>query len=82
MRECYAPGCSVQVDASRLMCLVHWRQLPRHIRGAVWGSYQQGQETAPDTITPAYRDAVKAAQDYLASRRNVSATSPRVRARR
>ena len=40
---CHARGCKVVVPPERLMCLAHWRMVPRSIQQAVWRSYRTGQ---------------------------------------
>lgn len=40
---CHARGCSVPVPPERLMCLDHWRRVPRAVQRAVWRAYRPGQ---------------------------------------
>jgi len=40
---CHARGCNVPVPPERLMCLAHWRRVPKPIQQAVWRSYRVGQ---------------------------------------
>lgn len=40
---CHAIGCATEVPPERLMCLRHWRLVPRQIQKAVWATYRPGQ---------------------------------------
>lgn len=40
---CHARGCDKPVPPERLMCLGHWRMVPRVIQRAVWSAYRPGQ---------------------------------------
>ncbi len=41
--HCHARGCTVEVKPEMLMCLRHWRMVPRAIQRAVWAAYRPGQ---------------------------------------
>lgn len=41
--HCHARGCKVNVPPERLMCLRHWRLVPRTLQRAVWANYRDGQ---------------------------------------
>lgn len=41
---CHATGCNMEVPPKLLMCLKHWRMVPREMRAAVWRHYRPGQE--------------------------------------
>lgn len=41
--RCHARGCRVPVPPEKLMCLAHWRRVPRVIQRAVWRAYRPGQ---------------------------------------
>lgn len=41
---CHAAGCSTTVEPKLLMCLRHWRKVPRDLQRAVWRAYRAGQE--------------------------------------
>ncbi len=41
---CYAEGCEVEVPPRMLMCLRHWRMVPRDLQDAIWRTYRPGQE--------------------------------------
>jgi hypothetical protein len=41
--HCHARGCAVPVKPELLMCLRHWRLVPRGIQRAVWSAYRPGQ---------------------------------------
>lgn len=40
---CHARDCNAPVPPELLMCLVHWRRVPRPIQRAVWAGYRPGQ---------------------------------------
>lgn len=42
--HCHAKGCDVAVEPNLLMCLRHWRRVPRQLQKAVWKFYRPGQE--------------------------------------
>lgn len=60
--KCLAKGCEAQLPASRLMCLDHWRLVPREIQDRIWQHYQRGQtlRTASPEWVSAAKDAVRA----------------------
>lgn len=68
---CHATGCDVKVPPKMLMCLRHWRMVPRSIQREVWATYVPGQEIRKDP-TDEYMDA---------QRRAVEAVEIRERAR-
>lgn len=41
---CHAMGCAREVPPALLMCLRHWRLVPREIQRLVWKHYRKGQE--------------------------------------
>lgn len=40
---CHARGCTVVVRPEMLMCLKHWRMVPKEQQQAVWQHYRRGQ---------------------------------------
>ena len=62
--QCHADGCQVEVPPKMLMCLRHWRMVPRKLQEQVWATYRPGQEIdkQPTTI---YLIAQKAAVDAV-----------------
>jgi hypothetical protein len=42
--RCHAKGCAREVDPSLLMCLSHWRLVPKPLQRQVWLHYRKGQE--------------------------------------
>ena len=69
MREhtCHATGCTRVVPPSRLMCLPHWRAVPREIQARVWATYRPGQEVTKDP-SPEYLEAAAEAVRAVAAR--------------
>jgi hypothetical protein len=57
---CHAIACKLPVPPERLMCLRHWRRVPKELQRAVWRTYRVGQ---CDDLSPssAYCDAGQAA---------------------
>ena len=41
--HCHAEGCDEKVPPERLMCLKHWRMVPRDMQREVWQTYREGQ---------------------------------------
>jgi hypothetical protein len=58
--HCHAEGCTVEVKPELLMCLRHWRMVPRPLQMQVWAFYRKGQ---CDDKAPSFRwcDAADAA---------------------
>ncbi len=42
--NCHAIGCETPVSPRLLMCLRHWRMVPKHLQEDVWRHYRPGQE--------------------------------------
>lgn len=64
---CHADGCKVAVPPSMLMCLRHWRMVPRALQSAVWRTYRNGQEI-DKRPSPAYMIARRAAVQAVAEK--------------
>lgn len=64
---CHARGCTVLVPPRMLMCLAHWRAVPRALQAAVLATYRPGQEICKDP-TEAYLKAAQAAINAVAAR--------------
>ena len=45
---CHAEGCNAPVPPRMLMCLRHWRLVPRDLQRRVWAEYVPGQEIRKD----------------------------------
>lgn len=41
---CHWPGCEKQCPPAMWGCKAHWFALPKHLRDAIWRTYQPGQE--------------------------------------
>jgi hypothetical protein len=41
--RCHARGCATPTKPEMLMCLKHWRMVPRPLQRAVWATYRAGQ---------------------------------------
>lgn len=41
---CHALECNIEVPPKMLMCLKHWRMVPRAVQSAVWEHFRPGQE--------------------------------------
>jgi hypothetical protein len=55
--ECPGPGCTEQVEPSRLMCPGCWYQVPKTVRRAVHIAWNRGAGAG----TPAHRSAIRLA---------------------
>lgn len=64
---CHAEGCNVPVPPKLLMCLKHWRRVPRTIQREIWRHYRPGQEV-DKRPTPEYLAVMKRAIDAVAGR--------------
>jgi hypothetical protein len=64
--HCHARGCTTPVKPEMLMCLRHWRMVPRKLQKAVWDTYRPGQ---CDDKRPSreWHDAADAAIKYVAA---------------
>ena len=61
--RCHAIGCEKEVPPAMLMCLRHWRMVPRPLQKEVWRTYRRGQEIDKNPSTAylmAQKDAVAA----------------------
>ena len=43
VHRCHARGCTTPVKPEMLMCLKHWRMVPKSIQRQVWSAYRAGQ---------------------------------------
>ena len=62
---CHARDCGAAVRPELLMCLRHWRMVPRTIQRAVWAAYRPGQ-CADMRPSEAWHRAADAAIGYVA----------------
>jgi hypothetical protein len=63
---CQAPGCTVPISLSLLMCPDHWRRVPKPLQTQVWRHYRNGQEEDKNP-SPEYLVAAQAAIKSLVS---------------
>lgn len=68
--HCHAKGCPKIVPPKLLMCLKHWRMVPRELQKAVWATYRPGQEV-DKRPSEAYLKAARAAIDAVAAKEAV-----------
>ena len=66
--HCPAPGCGNQISLSRLMCRVHWYQIPRQLRDRVWATWRSGE----GVLTAEQCDAVLTAIGVLSPGKNAA----------
>ncbi len=57
--SCAVPNCERDAKTGQLMCLAHWRRLPKPIRDAVWETWAEVKRNPH-----AYREARAAAINY------------------
>jgi hypothetical protein len=69
--HCHARGCLVATKPEMLMCLKHWRMVPRDIQRRVWGTYRVGQCDDKDP-SEEWRVAADAAIAAVATRETVN----------
>lgn len=65
--RCHASGCGKAVPPNLLMCLKHWRMVPRAEQREVWRTYRRGQEI-DKRPSPEYLAAATAAIQAVAER--------------
>lgn len=41
---CHAHNCTVNVPPRMLMCLKHWKMIPKELQSRIWKTYRPGQE--------------------------------------
>jgi hypothetical protein len=58
--RCHAVRCEKEVPPKLLMCLTHWRMVPRRLQRLVWKHYRPGQEI-DKRPTREYLDVMKRA---------------------
>ena len=65
--HCHARGCATLVKPEMLMCLRHWRMVPKDIQRRVWATYRPGQcdDKRP---SEAWHEAADAAISAVANR--------------
>jgi hypothetical protein len=63
---CHARNCAKEVPPKLLMCLKHWRMVPRDLQRAVWAAYHEGQEITKDPSLEYLRAARAAIQAVAA----------------
>ena len=64
--KCHAEGCNVAGPPRLLMCLKHWRMVPRHLQKEVWRYYRPGQEITKDP-SPEYLEVMQKAIESVSS---------------
>ncbi len=62
---CHAKRCMTPVSRRMLMCLRHWKMVPKSLQRDVWDTYSPGQERGAATPTPEWHEAANAAIDYV-----------------
>ncbi|TCS35832.1 hypothetical protein EDC30_109131 [Paucimonas lemoignei] len=70
---CHIPHCPVAVPPERLMCLKHWRMVPKDLQRDVWRHYRPGQcndKNPSAAYLGAARAAIQAVQDKLLKKAN------------
>jgi len=68
---CHARQCQTAVPPKRLMCLKHWRMVPRALQRRVWALYRPGQEITK-TPTPEYLEAARDAVEAVAKAEGIA----------
>jgi hypothetical protein len=65
IHRCHTKGCTVAVKPEMLMCLRHWRLVPKTIQREIWRTYRPGQCDDRDP-SRAWHDAADAAIRWVA----------------
>ena len=65
--HCHARGCESAVKPELLMCLYHWKQVPKNIQQAVYFHYRPGQ-CDDKNVSKEWMQAADAAIAYIAKR--------------
>lgn len=42
--SCHAAGCNLEIPPRHLMCMNHWRMVPKALQDEIWKHYRAGQE--------------------------------------
>ncbi len=69
---CHADGCKLEIPPRHLMCLKHWRMVPKPLQDEVWKHYRPGQER-DKRPTREYLIAMQAAIRAVAAKESPSA---------
>lgn len=70
---CHIPNCTAAVPPERLMCVKHWRMVPRDLQRDVWRHYRKGQcdDKNPSTAwLNAAHAAIAAVENKLTKKAN------------
>lgn len=73
---CHARSCVVAVPPRLLMCLTHWRMVPKPLQQRVWAEYRPGQEVDKNPSRE-YLAAAQRAIDHVAKREGKPASKQR-----
>lgn len=65
--HCHARNCQISVKPELLMCLKHWKMVPRKIQQAIWRYYREGQCDDKNPSTE-WHQATNAAIGYVAEK--------------
>jgi hypothetical protein len=66
---CHARNCKIAVEPECLMCMLHWRKLPKALKDAVWRFYREGQCNDQDP-SKEWLDAADDAIEYVYKKEN------------
>jgi hypothetical protein len=64
--DCPLRRCPVTVPPERLMCRMHWYQVPKPLRDAVWATWRSGAGAGTPAHGAAIAAAVRAVEARLA----------------
>lgn len=62
---CQAVGCQHTVRRGHLMCMDHWRMVPKALQDAVWAAWREQRRRPTVAALRAYLDAKQAAIDAV-----------------
>lgn len=65
-RRCAVPDCGAALDAGLLMCLAHWRMVPRPLQNEVYRTFRERQRTSVRPYEPHLQACRKAVEAVVA----------------
>lgn len=76
--HCHARGCTVATKSEMLMCLRHWRMVPKQLQREVWKHYRAGQ-CDDRKVSSEWLTAADAAIDAVPARASTLGPPPTVK---
>lgn len=67
--QCPIGGCTQLLPNAKLMCLDHWRMVPKALQDAVYAAYDHGYGLGTERLYAAQDAAIQAVEAKLAARK-------------